>query len=97
MARQGYQRLSLADVDEIWKRLRSGHPVKPTARALGLPTSTVRTYLIRCGGIRPDPRHRGAGRLSLGRARGDQPWFGCRPVTACDCRGVGPVAVDGQP
>jgi IS30 family transposase len=65
MARQGYQRLSPADIDEIWKRLRSGHSVKPTARALGLSTSTVRSYLIRCGGIRPDPRHRGRGRLSL--------------------------------
>ena len=58
MARQNYQRLSPADIDEIWSRLRAGHSVKPTARALGLPTSTVRTYLLRCGGIRPDPRHR---------------------------------------
>ena len=65
MARQAYQRLSPADIDEIWSRLRSGHSVKPTARALGLPTTTVRSYLIRCGGIRPDPRHRAAGRLSL--------------------------------
>ena len=65
MARQSYQRLSPADIDEIWRRLRSGHSVKPTARALGLPTSTVRTYLIRCGGIRPDPRHRGTSRLSV--------------------------------
>ena len=65
MARQSYQRLSPADIDEIWSRLRSGHSVKPTARALELSTSTVRTYLIRCGGIRPESRHRGAGRLSL--------------------------------
>src|SRR5689334_7523153 len=65
MARQAYQRLSPADIDEIWRRLRSGHSVKPTARALGKPTSTVRTYLIRCGGISSDPRHRAAGRLRL--------------------------------
>jgi len=65
MARQRYQRLSPADVDEIWSRLRLGHAAKSTARALGLPTSTVRDYLIRCGGIRPDPRHRGRCRLSL--------------------------------
>jgi IS30 family transposase len=65
MARQKYQRLSPADIDEIWSRLRAGHAVKPAARALGLPTGTVRAYLIRCGGIRPDPRHRGVGRLSL--------------------------------
>ena len=65
MARQSYQRLSPADIDEIWSRMRAGHAVKPTARALGLPTSTVRAYLLRCGGIRPDPRHRAAGRLSF--------------------------------
>jgi IS30 family transposase len=65
MARQSYQRLSPADIDEIWSRTRAGHAVKPTARALGLSTSTVRTYLLRCGGIRPDPRCRSAGRLSF--------------------------------
>ena len=65
MVRQNYQRLLPADVDEIWSRLRSGHSVKPTARALGLSTSTVRTYLLRCGGIRPEPRHRAVGRLSI--------------------------------
>jgi hypothetical protein len=65
MARQKYQRLSPADIDEIWQRLRSGHSVKPTARGLGLPTATVRDYLVRCGGIRPVPRHRAVGRLSL--------------------------------
>ena len=64
MAR-GYRRLSAADVDEIWVRLRAGHAAKPTARALGLSTSTVRTYLLRCGGIRPDPRRRAPGRLSF--------------------------------
>jgi transposase, IS30 family len=65
MARQHYPRLSPVDVDEIWRRMRAGHSMKPTARALGLPTSTVRSYLVRCGGIRPDPRHRAARRLGL--------------------------------
>ena len=65
MARQHRQRLSPADIDEIWRRMRAGHSMKPTARALGLPTSTVRSYLVRCGGIMPDPRHRPARRLSL--------------------------------
>ena len=37
MAR-GYRRLSPADEDEIWARLRAGHAAKPTARALGLST-----------------------------------------------------------
>ncbi len=64
MAR-GYRRLSLADEDEIWSRLRAGHAAKPTARALGLPTGTVRAYLVRCGGIRPEPRRWSSGRLSF--------------------------------
>jgi IS30 family transposase len=32
---------------------------------LGLSTGTVRAYLVRCGGIRPDPRRRSPGRLSF--------------------------------
>jgi len=62
---QHYQRLSPADIDEVWRRMRAGNAMKPTARALGLPTSTVRSYLVRCGGIRPAPRLRSPGRLSL--------------------------------
>ena len=64
MARR-YQKLSPAAVDEIWTRLRSGHAAKPIARQLGLPEGTVRAYLVRCGGIRPDPRRRASGRLSF--------------------------------
>jgi IS30 family transposase len=65
MALQHYQRLSPSDIDEVWRRMRAGHAMKPTARALGLPTSTVRSYLVRCGGIHPVPRRRSPGRLSL--------------------------------
>ena len=64
MAR-GYRRLSSAQVDQIWVRLRAGHAAKPMARGLGLSTGTVRAYLVRCGGIRPDPRRRSPGRLSF--------------------------------
>ncbi len=60
-----YQRLSPETIDQLWVRLREGHAAKPAARQLGLPTSTVRAYLLRCGGIRPDPRRRAAGRLTL--------------------------------
>ena len=60
-----YRRFSPADEDEIWARLRAGHGAKPTARALGWSTSGVRGYLERCGGIRPAPRRRSPGRLSL--------------------------------
>jgi IS30 family transposase len=65
MARQSYQRLSPADIDEIWVRLRAGHAAKPTARAMGISTSGVHGYLVRCGGIRPPVRRRSPGRLSL--------------------------------
>ena len=62
---RGYRRLTAADEDEIWERLRTGHAAKPTARALGISTGTVRAYLLRCGGIRPVPRRRSPCRLSL--------------------------------
>jgi IS30 family transposase len=52
-------------IDQLWVRMRAGQAAKPTARALGLSPSTVRSYLLRCGGIRPDPRRRSPGRLSF--------------------------------
>ena len=64
MAR-GYRRLSPADEDEIWARLRAGHAAKPTARALGCrPRGCGATW---CGvaGSGPHPRRRSPGRLSL--------------------------------
>jgi len=64
MAR-GYRRLTLADEDEIWMRLRAGHAAKPTAGGLGLTTGGVRAYLVRCGGIGPAQRRRSPGRLSI--------------------------------
>src|SRR5829696_4185604 len=64
MAR-GYRRLTLADEDESWMRLRAGRAAKPTARGLGLTTGGVRAYLVRCGGIRPAQRRRSPGRLSI--------------------------------
>ena len=63
---RGYRTFSPADEDEIWARLRDGHAARPTARALGLTAGGVRAYLVRCGGIRPAPRRRSPGRLSLG-------------------------------
>src|SRR6478735_1982350 len=62
---RGYRRLSPADEDEIWARLRAGYAAKPTARAVGLSTSGVRGYLEQCGGIRPVARRRSPGRLSV--------------------------------
>ena len=62
---RGYRKLSPAIEDEIWRRLRSGHAAKPTARALGISTSGVHGYLVRCGGIRPTARRRSPGRLSM--------------------------------
>jgi IS30 family transposase len=59
-----YERLTPQAIDQLWIRMRAGQAAKPTARELGLSTSTVRDYLYRCGGIRPVPRHRAVGRLS---------------------------------
>jgi hypothetical protein len=55
--------LTLGAIDQVWERLRAGQAAKPTARELGLCTGTVRAYLLRCGGIRPEPRRRAACRL----------------------------------
>jgi IS30 family transposase len=63
---RGYRRFSPADEGEVWARLRAGHAARRTARALGLTAGGVRAYLVRCGGIRPAPRRRSPGRLSLG-------------------------------
>jgi IS30 family transposase len=60
-----YAKLTPEAIDQVWLRLRAGQAAKPTARELGLCSGTVRAYLLRCGGIRPEPRRRAAGRLSL--------------------------------
>ena len=65
MGHGDYERLTPEAIDQVWLRLRAGQAAKPTARELGLCTGTVRGYLLRCGGIRPEPRRRGPSRLSL--------------------------------
>lgn len=65
MGHGDYERLTPEAIDQMWLRMRAGQAAKPTARELGLCTGTVRAYLIRCGGIRHEPRRRAAGRLSL--------------------------------
>jgi len=65
VGRRSYQWLTPEAIDQVWVRLRAGHAAKPTARELGLSTGTVRAYLVRCGGIRPEPRHRAPGRLTM--------------------------------
>ena len=93
---RGYRWLTAADEDEIWDRLRAGHAAKPTARALGLPTGTVRAYLVRCGGIRPVPRRRAPVRLSLAGREEISRGLGSWHIVTCD-RGVsGSCPVDGQ-
>ena len=72
---------------------------KPTARELGLSTtSTVRDYLLRCGGIRPVPRHRAVPvgfeleereEISRGLAAG----LSLRAIAV----GLGRAAVNGEP
>jgi IS30 family transposase len=65
MGHGDYEKLTPQAIDELWVRLRAGKAAKPTARELGLCTGTVRAYLLCCGGIRPDPRRRAAGRLTM--------------------------------
>jgi IS30 family transposase len=60
-----YERLTPQVIDQLWLRMRAGQAAKPTARELGLFPGTVRGYLLRCGGIRPEPRRRAAARLRL--------------------------------
>ncbi|MBF6332140.1 IS30 family transposase [Nocardia transvalensis] len=57
--------LSEAEVEEVWRRWRSGQAVKVLAREMRRHPSTVRDLLKRCGGVRPAPRRRGGLRLSL--------------------------------
>jgi len=57
--------LSPAEVDEVWRRWRSGQAVKVLARAMRRNSSTVRDLLKRSGGIRPVPRRGWERRLSL--------------------------------
>ena len=65
MGHGDYERLTPEAIDQVWLRLRAGQAAKPTARQLGLCTGTVRAYLLRCGGIKPQPRRRGGCRLSV--------------------------------
>jgi transposase, IS30 family len=60
-----YEKLTPETIDALWVQLCAGQAAKPTARQLGLSPSTVRTYLLRCGGVRPDPRRRAHGRLTM--------------------------------
>lgn len=61
----GRSALSVPEVDEVWRRWRSGQAVKVLARQMRRNPSTVRDLLKRTGGIRPDPRRRCPLRLSL--------------------------------
>jgi IS30 family transposase len=65
MAHGDYEKLTPEAIGELWVRLQSGKAAKPAARELGLGTSTVRAYLLRCGGVRPEPRRRAPCRLSM--------------------------------
>jgi len=60
-----FERLTPETIDALWVRLRAGMAAKPAARELGLCTGTVRGYLIRCGGVRPQRRCRALVRLRI--------------------------------
>lgn len=86
-----------AAIDQVWVRLKAGQAAKPTARELGLCTSTVRAYLIRWGGIQPVPRRRCPSRLSFGGAGGDLPRARGGVLDPVDRGSVGSGAVVGLP
>ena len=65
MVRMARTALSPAEVDEVWRRWRSGQAVKVLSRQMRRNPSTVRDLLKRTGGIRPVPRRRWELRLSL--------------------------------
>ncbi|MEU1205113.1 helix-turn-helix domain-containing protein [Nocardia sp. NPDC005825] len=53
------------EIEEVWRRWRSGQAIKVLAREMRRDPSTVRELLKRCGGVRPAARHRNSLRLSL--------------------------------
>ena len=60
------QRLSEAEKAEIWDRLERGEPIRVVARGMGRAWSSIREYVMGCGGRRPRPGGRSARNLSLG-------------------------------
>jgi hypothetical protein len=79
--------LSPAEVDEVWRRWRSGQAVKVLARAMRRHPSTVRDLLKRTGGVRPVPRRRWELRLSL--AEREEISRGLAAVRSCRLDRVG--------
>ncbi|MFJ9743558.1 IS30 family transposase [Streptomyces sp. NPDC101166] len=57
--------LTEPEIEEVWRRWRSGQAIKVLAREMRRHPSTVRELLKRCGGVRPAPRHRNGLHLSL--------------------------------
>ncbi|QIS17625.1 IS30 family transposase [Nocardia terpenica] len=57
--------LTEPEVEEVWRRWRSGQAIKVLAREMRRHPSTVRELFKRCGGVRPVARRRNELRLSL--------------------------------
>lgn len=58
-------RLSDVERGEIWKLRAAGGSVASIARAVGRPVGTVQGFLTASGGVRPMPRRRRDGSLTL--------------------------------
>src|SRR5215207_7238204 len=88
--------LSPAEVEEVWRRWRSGQAVKVLARAMRRHPSTVRDLLKRSGGVRPAPRRRWELRLSLAEreeiSRGLAAGLSLRTIAAGLCRAPSTVS-----
>ena len=59
------QLLSEAEKAQIWDGSRAGVSFRVIGRTLGRPYATVRDYVASTGGVRPPPRSRAQGQLSL--------------------------------
>ena len=58
------ERFTEPEKAEVWDRYRAGEPMRVIARRLGRQSSSIRTLMMKSGGIRPSERCRNPRRLS---------------------------------
>ncbi len=59
------ERFTEPEKAEVWDRYRAGEPMRLIARRLGRESSSIRTLIMRSGGVRPRERRRDRRHLSL--------------------------------
>ena len=58
------ERFTEAEKAEVWDRYRAGEPMRVIGRRLGRQSSSIRTLMMKSGGIRPSERCRNPRHLS---------------------------------